>query len=104
MHPAEGLGRRTAVAIISFVLVGTFPADVAAVGTTFNVDSTADAPDAVIDGVCGTSAEPPVCTLRAAIQEANATVDADVIVLPAGKYALKLTGAGEEAAATGDLD
>jgi CSLREA domain-containing protein len=53
------------------------------------------------------------CSLREAIQAANtdAAVDActagsgdDVITLPAGTYTLLLTGAGENANATGDLD
>ncbi len=38
---------------------------------TFVVNSTGDAPDAHIDGTCSTSS-PGTCTLRAAIQEANA--------------------------------
>jgi CSLREA domain-containing protein len=53
------------------------------------------------------------CTLREAIRAANlnAIVDAcpkgsgaDTIILPAGTYVLALPGAGENAAATGDLD
>jgi CSLREA domain-containing protein len=69
----------------------------------FVVDSTADAPDAAIDGTCADA--DGGCTLRAALQEANATpADADTIALPAGKFVLKRTGAFEDAAATGDLD
>jgi hypothetical protein len=90
---------RTVCASLALALVSS----PTAYGVTFDVNNTADAPDAQIDGVCATAA-PPVCTLRAAIQEANAMIDADVINLPAGKYALKLVGAGEDAAATGDLD
>jgi CSLREA domain-containing protein len=44
---------------------------------TFVVDSTGDAADAVLDGACATGGA--VCTLRAAIQEANNTVPADII-------------------------
>ena len=54
------------------------------------------------------------CTLREAIQAANtnAAVDAcgagsagaDTITVPGGTYALTITGAGEDANATGDLD
>lgn len=70
---------------------------------TFVVTSTADAVDAVPgDGVCATAAA--TCTLRAAIQEANALSGADTITLPAGVYTLALLGAGEDASATGDLD
>ena len=54
--------------------------------TVFNVNSTADQPDALVDGTCATAAVPPACTLRAAIQEANATVDDDLVNVPAGKY------------------
>lgn len=69
----------------------------------FIVDSTADAVDAVPgNGLCLTAAN--TCTLRAAIQEANATAGDDVVSLPTGAYTLTLTGAGEDAAATGDLD
>jgi hypothetical protein len=45
-----------------------------------------------------------MCTLRAAIQEVNAPGGLDTISLPPGLYQLTLTGAGEDAAATGDLD
>jgi hypothetical protein len=45
-----------------------------------------------------------VCTLRAAIQEANVLVDPDTINLPAGTYILTIAGADEDASATGDLD
>ena len=56
---------------------------------TFTVDSTADAEDANPgDGVCATAAGP--CTLRAAIQEANALPGLDTIVVPAGTYVLTL--------------
>lgn len=84
--------------ILALVLVAA-PASAA----TFTVDSVVDAVDATIDGTCASTAG--TCTLRAAVQEANATplVD-DVITLPAGKYTLKLVGAGENAAASGDLD
>jgi|SRR5262245_12801566 len=71
-------------------------------GTTIPVDSTADS--LAVDGNC---------TLREAIIAANtdAAVDAcpagsgaDVVVVPAGTYTLTLTGANEDAAASGDLD
>jgi len=70
----------------------------------FQVNSTADAVDAAPgDGVCQT-ASPGVCTLRAAVQEANASAGPDVIHLPAETYTLTIAGAGEDLAATGDLD
>jgi hypothetical protein len=67
------------------------------------LDSLNDAPDAVADSTCATAAGE--CTLRAAIQQANATAGADTIVLmPSQTYNLAVAGAGEDAAETGDLD
>jgi uncharacterized repeat protein (TIGR01451 family)/CSLREA domain-containing protein len=56
---------------------------------TFTVDSTADASDATPgDGVCASAAG--ACTLRAAIQEANALAGLDTIEVPAGTYVLTM--------------
>src|SRR5437660_359344 len=75
----------------------------AAQAATFTVDSTLDAVDAHPgDGVCATATN--VCTLRAAIQEANALAGADTINVPAGMYTLSIPGSFEDEAATGDLD
>ena len=80
------------------VLSGTSPKTV-----EFAVDTTTDFADASPgDGRCQTEAGS--CSLRAAIQEANAVVDENTIHIPAGTYQLTLTGADEDAAATGDLD
>ncbi len=69
----------------------------------YAVDSLTDAVDADPgDGVCATAAAE--CTLRAAVQEANAHAGPDVITLPAGSYGLSHVGSDEDAAATGDLD
>ena len=69
----------------------------------FVVNSTLDAVDAAPgNGVCATAGG--VCTLRAAVQEANALPGADVITLPAGIYMLTIAGTGEFLAATGDLN
>ena len=69
----------------------------------FAVDSTVDAVDASSrDGFCATALG--LCTLRAAVMEANALPGADTIDLPAGTYELSIPGANEDAAATGDLD
>lgn len=70
---------------------------------TFTVNSTADQADAVPgNGFC--SVMTGICSLRAAIQEANALAGPDVIQLPAGNFAFSIAGAGEDFAATGDLD
>ena len=71
--------------------------------STFTVNSPMDAADAAPgDGVCATADS--VCTLRAAIQEANALIGDDIINLPAGTFTLTRAGSGEDASATGDLD
>ena len=64
-------------------------ASVSAAATTFRVTSTADADDARRgDGVCRTRSG--VCTVRAAIQEANALAGAEQITVPAGVYPVSL--------------
>jgi CSLREA domain-containing protein len=71
---------------------------------TLVVTSTADAADAHPgDGRCATATDD--CTLRAAVQEADARQQAVDIDLDDGAtYALTIAGAGEDAGATGDLD
>src|SRR3954454_15069512 len=74
-----------------------------AIAASFMVTSTTDAVDATPgDGTCATA--DAVCTLRAAVQESNALAGADEIDVAAGTYHLTISGAGEDAAATGDLD
>ena len=46
----------------------------------------------------------PICTLRAAVEEANAYPGEDSIVLGAGTFTLSIPGTGEDQTATGDLD
>src|SRR5207249_11164567 len=86
----------------AWLLGGGVPASAAPL--TFTVNSTADAVDANIgDNACRTAAG--VCTLRAAIQEANRNSGTDTISLPtAGVYRLTIAGRNENLAATGDLD
>jgi len=72
---------------------------------TLIVDSTADAVDATPgDGICADVSGN--CTLRAAVMEANASISADTITLPAGTYTISIANsAGDEnGALTGDLD
>jgi CSLREA domain-containing protein len=72
--------------------------------TGLTVNSTLDEPDAKPgDDLC-LSTPSGVCTLRAAIMEANAVGDADTIILPPGEYVLTVVGSDEDAALTGDLD
>jgi hypothetical protein len=78
---------------------------------TFFVNDTTDAPDAQLDGSCATQLE--VCTLRAAIQEAEfaaGQVDLVRVELDAGIGVYRLTippgpeATGPPSNATGDLD
>lgn len=65
------------------------------IAATFTVTKTAD----TNDGSCDAD-----CSLREAIVAANANAGMDIVTVPAGTYVLSLSGAGEDAAATGDLD
>ncbi len=86
-----------------FLLLAT--ASVAVTAAVFPVTpgATADTPDAIPgNGVCQTAAG--TCTLRAAVQEANAFAGSDVIEVPVGIYLLTTPGADEDSALSGDLD
>ena len=74
----------------------------AAQAANFHVNSTTDAPDASINGTCddGTGH----CTLRAAIDEANASSEGDTITMDPGRYKITLSGPNENLNATGDFD
>jgi len=77
----------------------------AEVNATFTVTTNSDVVDATPgDGVCETVTGNGMCTLRAAIMEANALIGEDIIELPAATYALTIPGADEDLGATGDLD
>src|SRR5262245_7637250 len=100
-------GRAALIAALALWLIlwpgAVRPAAAAASPLFLVVTSTADEPDeSPGDGRCRTASG--ACTLRAAIQETNALVGADTIVLPGGTYALTIPGADEDLAATGDLD
>lgn len=81
-------------------LIG-FPSKALAVN--FQVDSVLDARDAnLADGLCASAQGS--CSLRAAIEQANALEGNDVIQLPNGEYLLTLTGPNEDGSVSGDLD
>src|SRR5262245_44902326 len=93
--PRPRLGLRAVIALIMLRGVAT--------AATFTVNSTADLVDANPgNGICATGTG--VCTLRAALQEANALSGTDTINLGATTYTLTIPGVTEDAAATGDLD
>ena len=95
-------GRGILACLIAVVVAWT--ADSArAAGLPIVVNDTADRVDAGIgNGVCATSAGR--CTLRAAIQEANALIRPDSITLPARAYALTLPRVNDDTPGTGDHD
>ena len=97
--------RRLALAL-SLVLGAGSAAVSPAWAAEFTVNSSDDQPDAGLNGTCDIAGPGLVCTLRAAAQESNRLADADVINLPdlGSDYDLSLSGAGEQAAASGDLD
>src|SRR6202035_3419625 len=86
---------RSALAVALLALLGLAAAPPPAAAAVFFVTKTAD----TLDGACDAD-----CSLREAIVAATALPGADVIVLGAGTYTLTRAGAGEDAAATGDLD
>lgn len=105
-------------AFVVLLALGAVPMVQPAHAASLTVDNPDDYPDiAVGDGSCNAvryqiiPGTPPItvpilvgCTLRAAIQEANALAGADTISLPSGTYTLTIAGQDEDAAATGDLD
>lgn len=74
----------------------------------FSVNSYDDAPDYTVgDGICSANnpaINPHICTLRAAIQEANNASGPDVVSIQSGIYRLSELGIGEDRGVTGDLD
>jgi CSLREA domain-containing protein len=72
---------------------------------SFTVNSTLDINDINPgDGICETQTGNGVCTLRAAVSEANSTPAIDTITLPAGTFAITLTGTNENTNQSGDFD
>ncbi|MBM4266350.1 MAG: CSLREA domain-containing protein [Deltaproteobacteria bacterium] len=87
---------------VSFaILLGLASAGTSA-AASFQVDSTADSP-AVKPGSGKCESKAGGCTLRAAIEEANATELASTIQIPAGTYKLAVPGAGPNFAQSGIL-
>ncbi len=98
-----------AAAALSLVILVSLPASASqsAAAATFTVNTSVDLVDSSPgDGVCAdASAE---CSLRAAVIEANALPGANEIRIPGGPGnpapSLTLTGSGEDATLSGDLD
>lgn len=76
-------------------------------GPTFVVNEFNDAPagGSLVDGVCETALGNHECTLRAAIQEANAAAGGGALVrVPAGTYQITIPAAGGNPERSGDFD
>jgi len=94
----RGLAKRVSAAcVVAWLGVGVARA------ATFDVNLQFDSIDAVPgDGICADAAR--LCSVRAAILEANSLPGADLIRLRPGVHLLQFVGRGEDAGATGDLD
>lgn len=100
-----GRATRGAAAVITGLSLAALLAACDRPVATYTVNTVVDGADAAPgDGACATAAG--TCSLRAAIQEGNAvaTVGTVALQVPAGTYMLTVAGAGEDGAATGDLD
>jgi CSLREA domain-containing protein len=101
------IGRR--LGVVAVIVLGTLGTAGAARAADFVVDSTADAPDVKPgDHVCRSAAA--TCTLRAAVEETDATAGEDAVLVPAGRYRLTSVPSpeagmpNEDDAGNGDLD
>ncbi len=89
-------GNRCALSTLSMTMMLALGLAAAPAGAAvFFPNKTAD----TADGACDAD-----CSLREAVVAANAAPGADVVVLGPGVYTLTRGGAGEDAAAAGDLD
>lgn len=97
-------GTALALILVTGIVLAFLPLSARANGV-FVVNTTLDGNDIQPgNGVCETGTGNGICTVRAAVQEANARGGDDTITLPAGDYVLTLAGINEDYAATGDLD
>ena len=92
-----------AAAALAALAIVALPGALAATGTTFEVNDTADRIDVSVgDGQCRTTAN--TCSLRAAIMESNATSGRDTIALDSGTYELEIPQINDDTTGTGDMD
>jgi len=98
---ARSRRRFACLATLAVVLFGLAPA---ARATFYQVNSPADVPDANTQTTaCETATGNGICTLRAAVQQANAHAGLDTILVPANTYVLSRVG-DDSSATNGDLD
>ncbi len=97
-------GKWVITALSTFMAVMTIAAfSVNVNAATFVVNTTTDTVDAAPgNGMCADAVG--MCSLRAAITEANALSGADIITLPAGTYTTTIAGTNENLNANGDFD
>lgn len=93
----KGKRKRLAAAfIIALSAVILLLVPISANAATFSVNNTEDAGDNTPgDGICETATGNNICTLRAAIMEANALAGVDAVMIPQGEYTLTLAGIDE---------
>ena len=91
--------RKSALLLATIALAVILASLPARADSTFLVDTTDDNVSAT---ACTAAASD--CSLRGAIIAANNASGADVVEVPGGNYTLTISGAGEDASATGDLD
>jgi len=99
--------RRIPVLIAAFGLLLALPAPLRAIDIQVTLLGDATDPNPG-DGICDIDPSTPApvleCTVRAAVQTANALAGPDKILLREANHVLTLVGAGEDDAETGDLD
>jgi CSLREA domain-containing protein len=101
-RPRSGRHRFVIGLVLCMLIIGTLVPSAPVRAAGFVVNSTSDSVDVNPgDGICATSSG--VCTLRAAVQEANTLPGTDTITIPAGVYTLRIaSGAADEQ--FGDFD
>lgn len=109
MDTPSNVPRRLLAAVIATLLLGAVvaldavaPRAVSAAPGSFTVDDGTDQVDVAIDGQCRTATD--TCTLRAAVQEANAAGGTTQILVAPGVETVKLNIAGVGGAEVGDLN
>src|SRR5215204_2110332 len=92
--PSKGRRMRCATgALLLFTLIAAIAVPAAHGGGSYAVNDTRDASDGLPgDGKCETAPLSEVCTLRAAVEEGNASEGTTTVVLPGGVYSLAKTG------------
>src|SRR5438445_3216290 len=96
----RAFAKRASALAVGLIFVAL--ASPALAANTYVVNSTADLPDAdPADGICAASTG--VCTLRAAIMQANFVAGPSTIIVPSGLYQITRVGYDDDAL-VGDLD